>query len=148
MYRSLLFALLLILIFPNIASAQVVINEVLLKPEGSDDGAEWVELYNLNSGVQSLASCVLYLDDSYAPQKVVFESEDFIEKIEVISWDASWLNNSGDQIKLECPSFSDTVTYGSITGATIAAPDEGESFGRSPDGSGRYSLLVSLTPNG
>src|SRR5580698_2679411 len=31
---------------PNLALAQVVINEVMYNPQGSDSGREWVELYN------------------------------------------------------------------------------------------------------
>jgi len=34
---------------PSLASAQVVINEVMYNPQGSDSGREWVELYNQGS---------------------------------------------------------------------------------------------------
>lgn len=44
--RFLLLGTLLIGFLPGLASAQVVINEVMYNPQGSDTGREWVELYN------------------------------------------------------------------------------------------------------
>jgi len=36
----------IIFFLPTLAFAQVVINEVMYNPEGSDSGREWIELYN------------------------------------------------------------------------------------------------------
>lgn len=129
-------------------SAQVVINEVLPNPIGEDGGAEWVELYNLGNNPISLSGCVLHLHETDNTQKIVFNSEDFIEKYKVISWDGKWLKNSGDTIRLLCSSFSDTVAYGDANGAIIDDPKEGVTFGRSPDGTGNFYILSSVTLNG
>jgi len=39
----------LFLTVPHVASAQVVINEVMYNPKGNDTGREWIELYNTGS---------------------------------------------------------------------------------------------------
>lgn len=148
MYKSLLILVVLLLVFPAEMNAQVVINEVLPNPQGVDDGAEWVELYNTLSQPFSLSGCSLYLHETDNNQKVVFDQEDFVDNFEVISWDGSWLNNNGDTIRLTCAAFSDKVTYGSIEGASVANPNEGTSIGRSPDGSGTFYILTSTTLGG
>jgi len=145
--RNLIFAsfLLLPLLYPSRISAQVVINEVLNNPlknlENNEKGKEWVELINNSATPTSLSGCTLYLDDSTSNQKIVFDEEEFIDKYKVFSWDDSWLNNLGDTIKLECVNFSDIVSYGDLNGAVCKAPKPGVTFGRSPDGSGSFSLL-------
>src|SRR3989338_7699560 len=48
--------------FPAVALAQVIINEILFDPVGSDTGLEWVELYNPSSDSVSLAGWELYPD--------------------------------------------------------------------------------------
>lgn len=126
-------------------NAQVVINEVLNNPAGTEAGAEWVELYNLGAEIAPLNGCILYLDDSTTTQKVAFGEEDFIDKFKVISWDSAWLNNSGDQVRFECGPSIDTISYGEQGGALVPAPDDGVSFGRSPDGTGNFLILASVT---
>lgn len=133
---------------PATANAQVVINEVLPNPADNDNGAEWVELYNQSDEVVPLESCVLYLDDNHGIQNIDFESEDFIEKYKTITWDSQWLNNSGDHVEIVCDSMSDNVIYGSVSGSTVKSPDEGISIGRSPNGSGNFYILSSVTVNG
>ena len=135
--------LLLLFFSTGLLKAKVIINEVLSDPVGNDDGAEWVELYNTNSEVSPLLGCTLYLDDDYDPQKVVFDNEDFVDKFEVITWDSSWLNNSGDQVRLECNGENDAVTYGS--GGSVLAPEEGKTVGRFPDGTGVFYILTNAT---
>lgn len=137
--------LLFSLVYPSDALAQVVINEVLNNPSGTESGAEWVELYNLGIEVASLNGCILYLDDSTTTQKVIFGEEDFVDKFRVISWDSSWLNNSGDLVKLECGAQTDSVSYGNQAGSVVLAPDDGVSFGRSPDGIGNFLVLSTVT---
>jgi hypothetical protein len=132
-------------VFPKLVYGQIVINEVLNNPSGSEVGAEWVELYNVSDQPVSLKDCILRLDDSAENQKVNFADEDFIDRFKVISWDYSWLNNSGDQITIECGLFSDTVIYGKIDGSNVDAPSEGLSFGRNPDGTGNFNILSTLT---
>ena len=125
----------------------MVINEVLPNPSGDESGAEWVELYNLNPGITPLTDCILYLHETNNNQKVVFSQENFIEKFKVISWDGSWLNNSGDRVRLECGSFTDSLSYGDATESVVSKPNEGGSIGRSPDGTGNFYLLSYVTIN-
>src|SRR5580700_10683565 len=40
------FVLIFIFLLPALVSAQVIVNEVMYNPEGSDTGREWIELYN------------------------------------------------------------------------------------------------------
>lgn len=43
-------------LFPFVAFAQVVINEVMYNPEGSDTGREWIELYNTGASDVTMVS--------------------------------------------------------------------------------------------
>lgn len=143
MFKILLILTIFALTFPLAAKAQVAINEVLPNPPGEDDGSEWVELYNTTSQIVPLLGCTLFLHETNNSQSVVFGEGDFVEKYKVISWDKSWLNNSGDQIRLECETFSDSIAYGSEK--NVVAPSEGKSLGRSPDGTGSFYVLSSVT---
>ena len=134
-----------LLVFPEVVSAQIVINEVLNNPKGEESGAEWVELFNRDSSPEPLNGCVLFLDDSATSQKVIFDNEDFVEKYKVISWDKSWLNNNGDQIRLECEDQVESVSYGDSEGSSLEAPKDGITFGRNPDGIGDFVILASAT---
>lgn len=143
-------AILLIVLFFLLSSvkgvsAQIVINEFLADPENGDNGAEWVELYNLKNEAVSLAGCTLYLHESGQTQKVTFVSDDFIEKFKVVSWDGRWLNNAGDKIRFECPSINDSLIYGDLDAAVVTKPVVGRSIGRSPDGTGAFTQLAEVT---
>ena len=117
------------LAFPRIAGAQVVINEI-------NPFEEWVELYNLGETQVSLDGCTLFLDASYDPQKVVFTLSDvFSGKFKVVTWGGNWLNNGGDTVKIQCPTESDEISYGSNL--------NNKTFGRSPDGTGSFYVLES-----
>src|SRR3989338_4866874 len=59
---SLVFSFLTAVTFPAAALAQVVINEVLFDPTGSDTGLEWVELYNASDSAVNLSGWQLYPD--------------------------------------------------------------------------------------
>ena len=133
--------------FSNIF-AQVVINEGFPNPVGPESGGEWVELFNTSSEVQSLNDCTLHLHSTDNNQRVVFGDEAFIDDYEVISWDDSWLNNGGDLVRLICPNFSDSISYGDVNGSTVEAPAEGVSIGRNPNGTGGFYVLASVTMGG
>lgn len=45
---------LIVFIVPSLASAQVVINEIMYNPQGSDSGREWVELYNSGTADETM----------------------------------------------------------------------------------------------
>jgi hypothetical protein len=144
----LIFSIIYLLIAANVRpiSAAIVINEVLNNPAGTEAGAEWIELYNTETSPATLNDCTLFLDSNISTiQKIIFGNADFVDKFKVISWDSSWLNNSGDTIKLDCGLFSDSVAYGNESGAVVNAPEDGVSFGRNPDGSGSYTILSSIT---
>lgn len=135
----------LLILFTKTVDAQVVINEVLPNPTGDDRGSEWVELYNLSSEPQTLKDCILYLHETDNNQKVIFGDEAFIDKFKVISWDGSFINNSGDTIRFNCPAYSDRVTFGNEQ--LLKAPGEQYTFGRSPDGTGAFLILSSPSEN-
>jgi hypothetical protein len=141
--RNLLVLVTLSLVLPSAVKAQVVINEVLPNPSGEDDGAEWVELYNMSSETVTLKGCTLYLHETNNSQRVLFGEGDFVEKYKVVSWDERWLNNNGDKVRLECAMFNDSFVYGGDNG--IGAPREGISLGRSPDGAGAFYILSAIT---
>ncbi len=141
-----LFVLMLVfLIFPGTIKAQIVINEVFPNPAGDEGGAEWVELYNLDANPASLSGCILHLHESDNNQRVVFSDDDFVEKFKVVSWDDSWLNNSRDKVRLVCASFHDETAYGVANGAIVTSPKEDLSIGKSPDGTGEFYVLSSVT---
>ncbi len=130
----------------RITQAQdVVINEVLSNPTGDDNGAELVELYNTTNSVYNLSGCVLYFHETDNFQKIVFDSEEFIDKFKIFTSNGYWLDNSGDKVRLVCLSFTDSVAYGDAGGATVSAPGEGKTFGRIPDGTGNFYILSSET---
>lgn len=144
-FISLIFGFVCLTFVPKIVKAQIVINEVLNNPVGEESGAEWVELYNKADTPTSLKDCTLLLDDTSTTQKVVFGNEDFVEKYKTVTWDHSWLNNSGDLVKLKCPSGEESIAYGNVSNSVIDAPQEGKTFGRYPDGNGTFVLLSSVT---
>ena len=129
----------------SLTHAQVVINEVLPNPVGDDSGAELIELYSKTDSPLSLDGCILYFHETDNYQKVVFNAGDFIDKYKVISSGGEWIRNTGDQIRLICTSFNDSVSFGDMTDSVVAAPNEGLTFGRSPDGTGGFYLLSSET---
>lgn len=136
------------LTFPSNINAQVVINEIFPNPTGTEDGAEWVELFNTTDVVVSLTGCTLYLDDSASTQKVNLDDVEFIDKYETITWSGTWLNNTGDHIRLSCSEFEDIVIYGKdLAGFVIESPSEGWSIGRSPDGSDNWIEFASASIN-
>lgn len=98
---------------------------------------EWVELYTPETA--SLQNCTLYLhstDDT--KQKVVFTEDIKVENHFIVikkgqyEWTSNWLNNSGDTVKIKCPSGEDSHSYEGVKGKVI---------GRSPDGTGNFFEL-------
>lgn len=132
------FLLLVLLITPSVASAQIFINEI-----SPSSDPEWIELYaSVDSNLQN---CTLFLHDTEdTKQKIYFAdpvalsaNSYFMVKKGERGWGSNWLNNSGDTVKLSCPSFNDSHTYSDSNGKTI---------GRSPDGNGNFFLLTAESP--
>jgi hypothetical protein len=137
-YLSLFFIFLLLLVFPSLAKAQIVINEI-------SPNNEWVELFNTSSADISLAECVLSMGSD--SQQIVFGESEFIvqlgyrvlKKDAPEQWKSNWLNNSDDSVSLDCStSGKDSYTYDKDIGG-------GKSFGRSPNGSGNIYVLSQVT---
>lgn len=111
--------------YQNVFS-QVVINEI-------NPSKEWVELYNLNQEIVTLENCILYMDGNDFRQKVIFSNQDEIVKFKVVNSGGTWLNNKGDNVRLECRDYEDRVSYGNDV--------KDKSYGRLPDGIGPFYIL-------
>lgn len=61
-FSILIFATMIAALAPRVLLAQVVINEVLFDPLGSDTGAEWIEIYNSDDAPADLSGWQLYPD--------------------------------------------------------------------------------------
>lgn len=117
-------------IFASEVSAQIVINEVSPASE-----PEWVELFNTSETEEILTGCTLYFDDNhdsyfidfskYKPDPVGARSFFVVEKGEY-GWSRNWLNNSGDNLYLDCGESKDSFNY--------KGSDSAKTWGRYPDG--------------
>lgn len=134
--KALLFVLMLLL--ARIASAQVVISEIMYDPEGADTGHEWVEIMNQGGSSVDLPQSKFFEEGSnhslsvvqgdtnlpggsYAiiaddGQKFLIDHAGFLGAV----LDSSFsLKNTGETISFKTPdgNISDTVTYTSDMGA-------------------------------
>lgn len=131
--------LIISLIFPKTAFAQVVINEV-----SSNTNPDWVEL--TNTATESAQLSLYKLQDEAGNEKDLegeLSSGGFIS----IDW-SDRLNNSGDIVKvirLSDGIVINSLTYGDEGG--ICAPTSSQSIGRSPDGNTNLVLFSSNTKN-
>ena len=150
------------------ADNQIVINEFLPNPTGSDDApmplGEWVELYNLSGSAINVAGWTLY-DDSNSNPLVISSSNsdnngntaDGGETIVpahgylVVYLNGAyseWLNNSGgDSVRLYSGTAGSAPLRDSYSYAG-AAP-ENKSYARIPDGVGNFvdPIPTPLAPN-
>ena len=142
--RVTIFSLVLIgwlMVFPEIAQAKVVVNEVYPNPPGSSETDEWVELYNTGpenadlSGFQItdiVGKAKTYGLGSTLPagQYLIIERSES----QII------LNNDADGVKLLGPDGQtvDEVNY-------EKAVPEGKTFGRIADGGAELNILNSVT---
>ncbi|PIT90244.1 MAG: hypothetical protein COU22_03300 [Candidatus Komeilibacteria bacterium CG10_big_fil_rev_8_21_14_0_10_41_13] len=110
-------------------SNQMVINEIMPNPQGSDSDAEWIELYNLSQSRIDLSGWLL--SDS-TDRRYEINQEDFLETtiepfgylVVLRSQSGIALNNGDDQVQLYQPdgSLLDQVEY--------SAAVEGESYAK------------------
>ena len=56
--------ILTILFFPSIASASIIINELMYNPIGDDSNREWIELYNQGNQTENITKWKLYEDET------------------------------------------------------------------------------------
>lgn len=150
------------------ADNQIVINEFLPNPTGSDDAlmpsGEWVELYNLSATPISVAGWTLYDNSDSNPVVITSSNSDnngnTADGGETIvpahgylvvylnGAYSEWLNNSGgDTVRL----YSGTVGSAPLRDSysySDAAP-ENKSYARIPDGTGNFvdPVPTPLAPN-
>jgi len=136
-----LFGLSIFLFFPKSRLAQVYINEILPDPAGS--GNEWVELYNSSPGAISLEDWIL-TDKANKDQSLSGLGEISAGGFVVYEYSGEgWLNNSGgDTVYLKDNSVLEIDNYG------YSELEEGESVGRSPDGSENWIVFDTPSPGG
>jgi Lamin Tail Domain len=140
------FLVLFFLLFSFFLPAQnVVINEVLYDPDGSDSGYEWIELYNNSDSVVNLAgwiihkagtnfSAVLIFDPlgyfAIYPQSFFLIGEEFVPNCDLTETLAFQNGGSAtDGIRLISPDtlYTDTVLYDSPNSNNL--PDDTSSPG-------------------
>lgn len=126
---------------PRLSGDEIIINELLPSPEGSDADGEWIELYNQGKDKVNLLSWKL--DDSEGGSKPYkFLSDFWLEggMFYVLDRPESGLalNNTGDAVRLynNLDELVDEVEYG--------AAAEGNSYARRADGSWVWTSV--LTP--
>lgn len=147
---------------------QIVINEFLPNPTGSDDapmpGGEWVELYNLSATAINVAGWTLYDNSDSNPVVITSSNSDnngnTADSGETIvpargylvvylnGAYSEWLNNSGgDSVRL----YSGTVGSSPLRDSYSYAGDapENKSYARIPDGIGSFvdPIPTPLAPN-
>ncbi|MDP3888846.1 MAG: lamin tail domain-containing protein [bacterium] len=133
-------ALILFLVYPKSAFANIYINEF-----SSNSSQEWVELYNDSSSSVDLSGWSLK-DDSNPGKNL---SGTITGNGYFIYESTNWLNNSGgDSITLfdnASPSAQiDQIIFGK-SGSVVGTPDSDKSAGRTPNGSSLWEN--NLTPS-
>lgn len=131
---------LLIVLVPVSAHAVVSITEIMYDPSGSDDGHEWVEVYNdgasfdlsewklfeggSNHGITAYAGGSMLATGSYAvladnPQKFLADWSNFSGQIFDTVFSGGLNNSNGETLVVRNDSLVDidTVTYGPTLGA-------------------------------
>jgi len=152
-----LFTLALIILILNIypLESEIVINEVLYDPSGSDGGYEWIELYNASDEIVELSGweiqkagsefvTLLSLPDiSIEPAAHLLIGDEFVENADLIA-ELSFQNGGSatDGIRIVAPDglYTDTVLYDEPNENLLPddASDPGQFF--APDVSGGHSL--------
>ena len=140
--------LVLIVITATSASAQVVVNEVMPNPAGSDSANEWLELYNtsvlnidLNGYIlKDALGATLIIDMDHVDSSTQIGGNGFL----IVRRNGNTtfsLNNDQDTINLyktDSVTLEDSFAY---TGST-----EEKTWGRIPDGSTIFSDILNPTP--
>lgn len=117
----------------------IVINEFMANPSGSDSGNEWVELYNKEDDAVNISGWKIY--DLVGLRATITSGTIIHAKGYYLISGISNLNNSGaEKIELQdqAAQIIDLINY---NGAT-----SGESEGRFPDGSSSFHKFSNPTP--
>lgn len=120
-------------------NAQVVINEILANPEGSEDG-EYIELFNSGESVDLEGYTLSDKVKEYEITGTVLDSGAYLTLYQTET--SLKLNNSGDEevsLKDSGGTTIDSMTYGVTT--------EGKSWSRIPNGTGSFVNGTELSPS-
>jgi hypothetical protein len=142
-----LLILMFLILNAKFIDADIIINEIMYDPSGSDDGHEWIEIYNNGASSADLSGWKFFEDnvnhaltlingsfvlepDRYAlivddPNKFISDYPGFIGTILDSSW--SSLSNSGEYIAIKDSSLNiiDSINY-----STNLAKNNGKSLER------------------
>ncbi|MBI5152642.1 lamin tail domain-containing protein [Candidatus Peregrinibacteria bacterium] len=126
---------------PPAAPVQIVINEFMPDPEGTDTGNEWIELKNLGATAANLIG--YKIDDSDSGSSAYTFPDTTLAAGEAKAFYSSEtkivLNNDTDRVRLfnTAGALIDEILY--------EKPLSGQSFSR--DSSGQWSITTTPTPN-
>lgn len=133
--KSILLSILIFVLFPLTANAQIVINEF-----SSGTTSDWIELYDVSTESTDLSSYKLM--DSGTNNKILSGT---ISPSGFISFSFSnWLNNGGDTVRLfKNDVLVDSIPYGGSDQVCTAGASE--SIGRYPDGNNTVERFSTQT---
>lgn len=136
------FLLLFIAVGSRPVFAKIWINEF-----SSDNGTDWVEIYNDSDQDVVPLSTYQLKDNSSSGNTLTLSGILAPYGFVTYDWGAS-LNKSGDAIRLidtVTNETVDTVIYGDVEGKMISAPSNGQYAARKTDGGGELALFTSST---
>ncbi|HEX7031721.1 MAG TPA: lamin tail domain-containing protein [Nitrososphaera sp.] len=119
-------------------TGSVVINEVELNPQGSDEGNEWIEIYNPSDDDADISG--FEITTSFKTVTIHVPSDTVIEANEtyVLEFEGQVLSNTAESLSLADDS-------GEIIGSTPSLVDLGDddsTWQRMPDGSNRWEFVT------
>lgn len=149
-------ALLLTLLLPQIACAQVVITEIMYDPSGTDSGHEWVEVYNgssiaiplskwrifendANHNILASSGTVMLAPEAFAviAQNAAKFRSDHPDFSGQLFHSAFSFDNGGEVISLK--DASGTIVESASYDSTEGALGDGNSLQRPPDDAAQFS---------
>jgi hypothetical protein len=139
-WTALLTIFLSFFIFKSQTYAELFINEFASDTEGTIADPDWVEIYN--GGVSSVDLSDYRLEDLEATNKKILTGIIDPSSFTTFDW-SNKLNKAGDVIslfKISNPSLVNEVAYGD-KGSDASAPGQGQSTGRSTDGTGGWIIF-------
>lgn len=144
-YFSYFFSFILFWLFTTNVFAQTnpLINEFSSDTEGTTSDPDWIEFYN--NGTENTDLSLYRIEDLNATNIKDLSGTIDPGGFFVVEW-TNKLNKTGDVIRLvriSDSSISDEVKYGDQ--GSIPPPQNAQSSGRSPDGSGNWGILQSAT---
>ncbi len=122
MKNYLFLLIILILIIPLFSKAEIIINEIMYNPEGTDKNNEWIELYNPTSASFDLENWKLFENQTNHKLNLV-QGKSILHPNDYLI-----ITNSPDDFLTNYPGFSKTIFKASFSlknsGEVIAIKDE------------------------